>query len=122
MTGLYKPWLEALSEAEGSMPIEPVSMAASSDRIIPNRLPVTTTSNSLGARTNCIAALSIYICDSSTSGYSRATEIMMSRQKLGGFQHIRLIDAAQAPLALVAAWKARGRCAALRFRRKCMVS
>ena len=29
----------------GSMPIEPVSMAASSDRMSPNMLPVTSTSN-----------------------------------------------------------------------------
>ncbi|MNI74483.1 hypothetical protein D3C73_1305690 [compost metagenome] len=62
------------------MPIEPVSMAASSDRMSPNRLPVTITSNWRGLRTNCIAALSTYMCDSSTSGYSRATSMTMSRQ------------------------------------------
>ncbi|CFO11003.1 Uncharacterised protein [Bordetella pertussis] len=49
------------------MPIEPVSMAASSERMSPNRLPVTITSNWRGLRTSCIAALSTYICDSSTS-------------------------------------------------------
>ena len=31
------------------MPIEPVSIAASSDRMSPNMLPVTTTSNFFGA-------------------------------------------------------------------------
>ena len=36
------------SEAEGSMPIEPVSIAAASDRMSPNMLPVTITSNVAG--------------------------------------------------------------------------
>ena len=39
-------------------------IVASSDRISPNKLPVTITSNCFGARTNCIAALSTYICES----------------------------------------------------------
>ena len=38
----------APSEAEGSMPSEPVSIAATSDRMSPNRLSVTMTSNCLG--------------------------------------------------------------------------
>ena len=41
--------------------IEPVSMAAASDRMSPNMLPVTITSNFFGARTSCMAALSTYI-------------------------------------------------------------
>ena len=45
--GSYRPLPFASSEAEGSMPIEPVSIAASSDRMSPNMLPVTTTSNAL---------------------------------------------------------------------------
>ncbi len=48
--------------AEGSMPMEPVSMEASSHRMSPNMLPVTTTSNALGALTSCMAALSTYMC------------------------------------------------------------
>jgi hypothetical protein len=60
----------ASSEADGSMPIEPVSIEASSDRMSPNMLPVTMTSNCLGALTSCMAALSTSMCDSSTSGYS----------------------------------------------------
>ena len=52
------PLLFASSEAEGSMPIEPVSIDASSDKMSPNMFPVTITSNCLGARTSCIAALS----------------------------------------------------------------
>src|SRR5690606_20606191 len=78
--GSYIPWLAELSEADGSMPIEPVSMAASSDRMSPNRLPVTMTSNSLGARTSCMAALSMYMWERATSGYSLATSITISRQ------------------------------------------
>ena len=38
----------APSEAEGSMPSEPVTMAASSDSMSPNRLSVTITSNCFG--------------------------------------------------------------------------
>ncbi len=49
------------SEAEGSMPSEPVSMAAQSDRMSPNRLSVTMTSNCFGQRTSCMAQLSAYI-------------------------------------------------------------
>ena len=48
----------APSEAEGNMPSEPVSMAAQSDRMSPNRLSVTMTSNCLGRRTSCMAQLS----------------------------------------------------------------
>ena len=50
------------------MPIEPVSIAASSDRMSPNMLPVTITSKLFGALTNCIAALSTYMWSSATSG------------------------------------------------------
>ena len=46
--GSYRPLLFASSEAEGSMPIEPVSIDASSDRMSPNMLPVTITSNCFG--------------------------------------------------------------------------
>ena len=59
--GSYRPLPLASSEAEGSMPIEPVSIAASSERMSPNMLPVTTTSKLFGARTSCIAALSTYM-------------------------------------------------------------
>ena len=50
------------------MPSEPVSIAAQSDRMSPNRLLVTITSNCFGLRTSCIAQLSAYMNDSSTSG------------------------------------------------------
>mmetsp|Transcript_6771 Transcript_6771/g.28513 ORF Transcript_6771/g.28513 Transcript_6771/m.28513 type:complete len:200 (+) Transcript_6771:1962-2561(+) len=78
--GSYKPLLLASSEADGSMPIEPVSIAASSDRMSPNILPVTTTSNFLGALTSCMAALSTYMWSSSTSGYWACTSVTTSFQ------------------------------------------
>ncbi len=46
------------SDAEGSMPSEPVSMAAMSESTSPKRLSVTMTSNCFGARTSCIAPAS----------------------------------------------------------------
>ena len=55
-------------EAEGSMPIEPLSMAASSLRMSPKRLLVSSTSNWRGLRTSCMAALSTYMWLSSTPG------------------------------------------------------
>jgi hypothetical protein len=54
----------APSEADGSMPSEPVSMAATSESMSPNRLSVTITSNCLGQRTSCMAQLSASTCSS----------------------------------------------------------
>jgi hypothetical protein len=54
------------------MPSEPVSIAAQSDSMSPNRLSVTMTSNCLGQRTSCMAQLSAYMWPSSTSLYSAA--------------------------------------------------
>ena len=51
----------ALKLADGSIPNDPVSIAASSDKISPNKLSVTITSNCLGLRTSCIAQLSAYM-------------------------------------------------------------
>ena len=42
------------SEADASMPSEPVSIAAMSDSMSPNRLSVTITSNCFGLRTSCM--------------------------------------------------------------------
>ena len=58
------------SEAEASMPSEPVICAASSERISPNMFSVTTTSKSAGRLMSCIAVLSTSRSSSSTSGYS----------------------------------------------------
>ena len=62
------------------MPMLPVSMAAASLRMSPNILPVTTTSNFLGARTSCMAALSTYMWSSATSGYCLPTSLTTSFQ------------------------------------------
>ena len=59
--GSYMPLPCSSREAEGSMPMEPVNMEASSERMSPKRLPVTMTSNCLGLRTSCMAQLSTYM-------------------------------------------------------------
>src|SRR5437773_9376517 len=61
------------------MPIEPVSIEASSERMSPNMLPVTITSNCAGFLTSCIAAVSTYMCVSSTAAYSLPTVLTTSR-------------------------------------------
>ena len=61
------------------MPMEPLSMEARSDRISPNMLVVTITSNCFGLRTSCMAALSTSKCCNSTSGYPAAVSITTSR-------------------------------------------
>ena len=50
-----------------AMPSEPVSIAATSDSMSPNRLSVTITSNCFGQRTSCMAPASAYMCESATS-------------------------------------------------------
>ena len=55
-------------------------MEASSLRMSPKVFSVTMTSKALGLRISCIAQLSTYRCDSSTSGYSFATSVTTSRQ------------------------------------------
>ncbi|MMZ69050.1 hypothetical protein D1872_318120 [compost metagenome] len=66
--GSYMPLLLVSRDADGSMPMEPVSIEAWSDRMSPNMLSVTITSNCFGARTSCMAALSTYMWLSSTCG------------------------------------------------------
>jgi hypothetical protein len=88
------------------MPIEPVSIAASSDRMSPNMLPVTTTSNFLGALTSCMAALSTYMWSSSTSGYCGVHLGDHVLPELEGLQHVGLVDAGDLLAALARAWKA----------------
>ena len=51
------------------MPSEPVSMAAMSDSMSPNRLSVTMTSNCLGQRTSCMPPASASMWSSFTSAY-----------------------------------------------------
>src|SRR5512144_3323700 len=78
--GSYMPKLPSAKDAEGSMPSEPVSMAASSERMSPNMFSHRMTSNCFGHLTSCMAALSTYMWDSSTSGYSLAMPMTTSRQ------------------------------------------
>ena len=59
------------SDADGSIPSEPASTAASSDRMSPNRFSVTMTSKSAGRRTSSIAHESTSWWLSVTSGFSR---------------------------------------------------
>ena len=77
--GSYSPRFVAPSDALGSRPMDPVIWLASSERMSPNMLLVTTTSNCDGRRTSCIAALSTSMSDSVTSGYSSATRCTVSR-------------------------------------------
>ena len=78
--GSYIPCPELFSDAEGSIPMDPLRVAAISDKISPNRLPETITSYWFGLSTSCIAVLSASWCESSTSGYSGPISVTMSRQ------------------------------------------
>ena len=53
--GSYKPGPELPIEALGSIPRDPGSIEASSVRISPNMLLVTTTSNEVGRLSRCMA-------------------------------------------------------------------
>jgi hypothetical protein len=54
--------IDAPSEADGSMPSEPVSIAAISESMSPNRLSVTMTSNCFGhARAACRRSASMML-------------------------------------------------------------
>ena len=89
------------------MPMEPVSIDASSDRMSPNMLPVTITSNCLGALTSCMAALSTSMWDSSTSGSPCHFDHHHVAPELGAFQHVHLVSLEQTFLSrFCAAWKA----------------
>ena len=69
-TGSYRPGPPSPTEALGSMPSEPVSMAASSLRMSPNMFSVRITSNSVGFATSCMAALSTSMCSSGSDSCS----------------------------------------------------
>ena len=63
------------------MPSDPEIIAISSERMSPKRFSVTSTSKDPGRRMSCMAALSTYMWDSSTSGNSLAISITVSRQR-----------------------------------------
>ncbi len=75
-TGSNRPGEPAPSDALGSIPIDPVSIAASSERMSPKRFSVSSTSKLAGALTSCIAALSTSRCSSCTPVNSRACTLM----------------------------------------------
>jgi hypothetical protein len=83
-----EPWIGSYSPtepsspsaADGSIPSEPVIIDASSDRMSPNILPVTTTSKSPGRLIRYIAIASTRMSSYSTSGNSWATSCATSRQ------------------------------------------
>ena len=79
--GSYRPHFVAPKEALGRSPMEPVIWLASSERMSPNMLLVTTTSNWLGRRTSCMAALSTSMSLSCTSGYSSPMRCTVSRHR-----------------------------------------
>ena len=58
---LHFPFFFSPIEADGSIPREPVNIEAQSDKISPNILVVTITSNCWGFLTSCIEALSTYM-------------------------------------------------------------
>src|SRR5258708_5453185 len=71
--GSYRPRVPSPSDADGSMPIDPASIDASSVRMSPNMFSVTMTSKSAGLRIRCIAQASTSMCDSARSGNSAFT-------------------------------------------------
>ena len=75
--GLEDAGRAVLAEADalGSMPIEPVSIAASSLRMSPNMFSVRITSKWRGDATSFIAALSTSTCSSSTFGNSLGVHV-----------------------------------------------
>ena len=66
--GSYRPNFVSFRLALASMPMEPVTMLASSERMSPNMFSVRITSNWAGSFTSCMAQLSTSIWESSTSG------------------------------------------------------
>jgi len=79
-TGSYNPVFVEPTLAEASSPIEPATIAASSERMSPNMFSVSTTSKSAGRATSCIAALSTSMCSSATPSKRLATPSTVSRQ------------------------------------------
>ena len=75
-TGSYMPKFPSARLADGSMPMDPVIWLASSERMSPNMLLVTSTSKCFGSLTSCMAALSTYMWSSSTSGYSAESSVI----------------------------------------------
>ena len=94
------------------MPMEPVIMEASSDRMSPNMFSVTITSNWAGFFTICMAQLSTNISLYSTSGVLGLQAVHHAAPQAAGVQHVCLVHAAQLLAALAVRSQSRcGRCA-----------
>src|SRR6266849_2849024 len=72
--------VSGLMFAEGAMPMPPTNSAVRSERMSPNRLPVTRTSNWLGSLTSCIAHASTRRCRVFILGCAAATDFQRSCQ------------------------------------------
>src|SRR5450756_3042391 len=66
--------------ADGAMPMVPVHAGPRSDRISPNRLEPTTTSNQSGCITKCADRMSMWYWLVFTSGYCAAIALKRSSQ------------------------------------------
>ena len=99
VNGLVEPHLAAQA-AEGSMPMEPARMAASSERMSPKVFSVTRVSKWVGLWTSAIAQLSTRTCSTCTSGYSLATPVHGVPPELGHDEDIGLVHRGQPLLPL----------------------
>uniref|UniRef100_A0A2P2MW05 3-isopropylmalate dehydrogenase n=1 Tax=Rhizophora mucronata TaxID=61149 RepID=A0A2P2MW05_RHIMU len=68
----------------------------------PNILFVTIVSNCFGLRTSCMAALSTYMCESSTLGYSEAMAITLFLQNIDASKTLALSTEQSFPLRFLA--------------------
>ncbi len=84
------------SDAEGSMPSEPVSIAAVSDSMSPNRLSVTMTSNCFGARTKLHGAVvGVHVVELDIGEFFRADFGHFLAPDQAGFHDVGLLDGHQ---------------------------
>ena len=88
------------SDADGSMPIEPASIDASSVRMSPKRFSVAITSKSRGRRMRCIAIASTSTSSYATSGYSRAHLVRDLAPQARRREDVRLVDRREPAAAL----------------------
>src|SRR5207253_344430 len=84
-----EPWTGSNSEgntrsglmlADGAMPMVPVQAGPRSDRMSPNRLDATTTSNQSGCATKCAVRISMWNLSQRMSGYCLAIASTRSSQ------------------------------------------
>src|SRR5437899_11309869 len=84
-----EPWTGSNSEgntrsglmlADGAMPMVPVQAGPRSDRMSPNRLDATTTSNQSGCATKCAVRISMWNLSQRMSGYCLAIASTHSSQ------------------------------------------